>query len=68
MVMDQKAREAVQKVDSFRDGCELLRIAKQKVGKLKVVVGGLVVLEMKVGRRNSVWMIERKSGSSIWKS
>ena len=39
MVMDQKAREAVEKVDLFRDGCELLRITKQKVGKLKVVVG-----------------------------
>ena len=37
MVMDQKAREAVEKVESCPDGCELLRIAKQRVGEKKVV-------------------------------
>ena len=30
MAMDQKAREAVKKVDLCRDGCELFRIAKQR--------------------------------------
>ena len=33
MAMDQKAREAVETVDSSRDGRELFRIAKQRVGK-----------------------------------
>ena len=37
--MDQKAREAVEKVDSCRDGCELFRISKQQVGEKKDVVG-----------------------------
>ena len=32
MVMDQKAREAVEKVDSCRDGRKLFRITKQRVG------------------------------------
>ena len=32
MAMDQKAREAVKKADSCRDGCELFRITKQRVG------------------------------------
>ena len=35
--MDQKAREVVQKVDLCCDGCELFRIAKQKVGEKKDV-------------------------------
>ena len=39
MTMDQKAREAVEKVDSFRDGRELFRIAKQRVGEKKDVAG-----------------------------
>ena len=47
--MDQKDREAVEKVDSCCNGCELFRIAKQRVGEKKDVVG-LVVLKMKVGR------------------
>ena len=47
--MDQKAREAVEKVDSGRDDRELFRIAKRRVGEKKDVVG-LVVLNMKVGR------------------
>ena len=37
IAMDQKAREAVE-VDSCRDGCELFRIAKQRVGEKKEVV------------------------------
>ena len=36
MAMDQKAREAVE-VDSCRDGRELFRIAKQRVGEKKDV-------------------------------
>ena len=35
--MDQKAREAMEKVDSCCDGCELFRIAKQRVGEKKDV-------------------------------
>ena len=35
--MDQKAREAVEKVDSCCNGCELFRIAKQRVGEKKGV-------------------------------
>ena len=37
--MDQNAWEAVDKVDSSRDGCELFRIAKQRAGKKSDVVG-----------------------------
>ena len=47
MAMDQKTQEAVEKVDLCRDGRELFRIAKQWVGKRKML--GLVVLKMKVG-------------------
>ena len=51
IAMDQKAREAMEKVDSCCDGCELFRIAKQRVGEKKDVVGiRLVVLKIKVGR------------------
>ena len=39
MTMDQKAREAVEKVDPCCDGCELFRIAKQRVEDKKDVVG-----------------------------
>ena len=35
--MDQKTREAVEKIESCRDGCELFRITKQRVGEKKVV-------------------------------
>ena len=38
MAMDQKAREAVKKVDSCRDGCELFRITKQGVWEKTDVV------------------------------
>ena len=37
MAMDQKSQEAVEKVDSCRDGRELFRIGKQRVGKKKDV-------------------------------
>ena len=46
--MDQKTREAVEKVDSCRDGRELFRIAKQRDWEKKMLV--LFVLKMKVGR------------------
>ena len=36
--MNQKVREAVEKVDSCRNGRELFRIAKQRVGEKKDVV------------------------------
>ena len=39
MAMDQKAREAVEKVDLCCDGRELFRIAKQRAGEKKDVVG-----------------------------
>ena len=39
MAMDQKAREAVEKVDLCRDGRELFRIAKQRVREKKDAVG-----------------------------
>ena len=39
MAVDQKAQEAVEKVDSSRDGCELFRIAKQRAGESSDVVG-----------------------------
>ena len=31
--MDQKAQEALEKVDLCRDGCKLFRISKQRVGE-----------------------------------
>ena len=67
MAMDQKTREAVEKVDSSRDGRELFRIAKQRVGEKKDVVG-VSCLKDESGAVKSAWMIERKSGRSIWKS
>ena len=39
MTMDQKAQEAVEKVDSCFDGHELLRIAKQRARKKRDIVG-----------------------------
>ena len=48
MAMDQKAREAVEKVDSCRDGRELFRIARQRVGKKDIV--GVSCLKDESGR------------------
>ena len=39
MAMDQKARKAVEKVDSYHNGRELYRIAKQRPGEKRDVVG-----------------------------
>ena len=66
MAVDQKARETVERVDSCRDGRELFRIAKQRVGEKKDVVG-VSCLKDKSGVVKVVWMIEIKSGKSIWK-
>ena len=48
MAIDQKAQEAVEKVDSCCDGCELFRIAKKRLERRKILMR-LVVLKMKVG-------------------
>ena len=37
--MDQRSREAAENVDSCRDGRELFRIAKQRAGEKRDVVG-----------------------------
>ena len=66
MAMDQKAREAVEKVDLCCDGRELFRIAKQRAGEKKDVVD--VSCFKDESGEVKVWMIERKSGRSIWKS
>ena len=39
MAVDQNSREAVEKVDLCGDCLELFRIAKQRVGEKKQVVG-----------------------------
>ena len=64
--MDQKAREAVEKVDTCRDDRELFRIAKQRVVEEKDVVG-VSCLKDDSGTVKEVWMIERKSGRNIQK-
>ena len=66
MAMNQKAQEAVEKVDSCHDGRKFFRIVKQKVGGKKDVVR-VSCLKDESGVVK-VWMIERKSGRSIWKS
>ena len=47
--MGQKAGDTVEKADSCFDICELLRIAKQRLGRRKMLLG-LVVVKMKVGQ------------------
>ena len=39
MAMDQKVWKAMEKVDSFCDSHEVFRIAKQRAGERRVVVG-----------------------------
>ena len=65
--MDQKAREAVEKVDSCRDGCELFRIAKQRAGEKR---DALAVSCLKDESRAVKVSVDdrKKSGRSIWKS
>ena len=48
MGTDQESRKVLEKVESYRDGRALFRIAKG-LGKRKKLLG-LVVLKMKVGR------------------
>ena len=61
MAMDQKAREAVEKVDSSRDGHELFRIAKQRAGEKSDVVGVSClkdksgVVKVSVDDRKKIW-------------
>ena len=67
MAMDQKAREAVQKIDSCRDGRELFETAKQRNGEKKDFIG--VSSFKDESRAVKVSMDDRKkSGRSIWKS
>ena len=40
MAMDQKARDAIEKVDSCRDDRELSRITKQRAGEKRNVYSG----------------------------
>ena len=61
MAVDQKAQEAVEKVDSSRDGCELFRIAKQRAGESSDVVGVSClkdesgVVKVSVDDRKKIW-------------
>ena len=59
--MDQKVREAVEKVDSSRDGRELFRIAKQRAREKSDVVGVSCLkdesraVKVSVGDRKKIW-------------
>ena len=64
MDMNQKTWKAVEKVDSFRDGRELFRIAKQRAGEKKYFIG-FSCLKDESGAVK-VWMIEKKSERSIY--
>ena len=61
MAMDQKAREAVEKVDSSRDGRELFRIVKQRAGEKSDVVGVICLkdesgaVKVSVDDRKKIW-------------
>ena len=66
MAMDQKAWEAV-KVDLCHDSRELFRIAKQRSGEKKDVVG-VSCLKDESGLVKVSVVYQRKSGKSIWKS
>ena len=61
MAMDQKAQEAVERVDSCQDGHELFRIVKQRVGERKDVVGVSCLkdengaLTVSVDNRKKIW-------------
>ena len=48
MAMDQKAQEAVEKVDLCCDGRQCLELPNKRLGRRKMLLG-LVVLKMKVG-------------------
>ena len=61
MAMDQKTREAVEKVDSSRDGPKLFRIAKQRAGEKSDVVGVTCLkdesgaVKVSVDDRKKIW-------------
>ena len=61
MAMDQKARQAVERVDSCRDGREFFRIATQRVGEKKDVVGVSCLkdesesVKVSQGDRKKIW-------------
>ena len=63
IAIDQKAREAVDKVDSCRDGRELFRITKQRVGEKKDVIGVSClkdqsgVVKVSVNDRKKIWKL-----------
>ena len=61
-----KAQEALQNVDSCRDDCQLFGITKQKPGEKRDFVG-VSCLKDESGAVKVSWMIEIKSGRSIWK-
>ena len=63
--MDQKAREAMEKVDSCCDGLELFRIAKQRVGEKKDV--GVSCIKDESGAVKVNVDDQKKSERSIWK-
>ena len=61
MAIDQKAQEAVGKVDSCCDGCELFRIAKQRIEEKKDIVGatclrdGSGTVKVSVDDQKEIW-------------
>ena len=63
IAIEQKAREAMDKVDSCRDGRELFRITKQRVGKKKDVIGVSCLkdesgaVKLSVNDRKKIWKL-----------
>ena len=61
MAMNRKAWEAVEKVDSYCDDCELFRIAKQRAGEKRDVIGVSCfkdesgAVKISVGDRKKIW-------------
>ena len=66
MATDQEAWEAAETVHLCCDGCELFRIVKQRAGERKDVLR-VSCLKDEI-RTVKVFMIERKSRRSVWKS
>ena len=62
MAMDQKAWEAVEKVNSCCDGQELFRIAKQGAGEMGDVVGVSCIKD-----ESGVVKVNLDDGKKIWK-
>ena len=53
--MDQKAPEAVKKVDSCDDGRKLFRITKQRAGEKNKRAGKTGVVNVSVDDRKKIW-------------